>query len=105
MLKIYRFFFSVLVIFVLSSCCHTNTVVKEVPPCVEDIEEYFHDCGQPTPITSGITYEELVDAMRKDRNSLQLCILENKKISSTLKECDIQIKKFNKEVNDLKKNN
>jgi hypothetical protein len=72
-------------------------VVKEALRC-KPSPELFAACGAPGVIQQGITFGEMIDMSRSDREKLRECALRHKFLADAIADCNDKIDKYNAEI-------
>jgi hypothetical protein len=86
--------------------CTTTTVpvVKEAQKCVP-AAALLEPCGEPADVRAGITYGELIDASRGDREKLKACALRQRSLAAALTDCNGSIDKYNADIREINARN
>jgi hypothetical protein len=78
-------------------CTTAVPVVKRAPKCNVTAEQ-LTACGDPALIKQGVTFGELVDLSRLDRETLRQCALKQKSLASLVAACNALIDSYNAEI-------
>lgn len=83
-----------------AGCATSVPVVKEALKC-EVPADMLAACGAPAAIKPGVTYGEMIEVTRQDRESLRACALRHKSLAEAITACNSGIDKFNAEIRDI----
>jgi len=77
-----------------------------VPVVTESLEcdppaAMLQTCDEPVPIKEGITYGEMIDVSRRDRESLMACARRQKSLADTAATCARGIKQYNEKIREI----
>lgn len=83
---------------VLSGCATQH--VAQVPPSLkcEPAALLMAPCPAPTPLKTGLTYRELLDAHLADRQQLQRCATQQDDLRRAVNTCNARIDAHNAEL-------
>ena len=79
-------------------------VVKEAQRC-EPAAALLAACGEPVPIKTGVTFGEMMELSRQDREALRACALRQKSLAEAITECTARIEKYNAEIREFNARN
>jgi hypothetical protein len=82
------------------SGCTTPQYVAQVPPSLkcEPAAALMASCPTPTPLKTGLTYRELLDAHLADRQQLQRCAVQVDDLRRAVNTCNARIEAHNAEL-------
>lgn len=78
-------------------CTTAVPVVKKAPKCTVT-QGQLTACGDLAVIKQGITFGEMIDLSRLDRDTLKQCALKQKELASIVTQCNALIDSYNAEI-------
>jgi len=85
---------------ILSGCCRSVPVIKEAIPC-KPPQELSGSCDLPVKIEEGITYDELLRLVQKDREHLNTCGRRYEDLVKLINACNEEIDKHNQRIQEI----
>ncbi len=79
-------------------------VVKEAQRC-EPAAAMLAACSEPAPIKAGVTFGEMMDLSRQDREALRACALRHKSLAESIADCKVRIENYNTEIREINARN
>ncbi|MFW2373816.1 MAG: hypothetical protein ACN4GM_11900 [Gammaproteobacteria bacterium] len=79
-------------------------VVKEALKC-EAPADLLAACGGSDLINEGITFGELIEISRRDRDALNECVLRHKSLADAVTACNENIENYNAEIRKINDRN
>lgn len=79
-------------------------VVKEALKC-EAPASMLATCGSTAAINEGITFGELIEMSRRDRDALNECALRHKSLADAVAACNDNIENYNAEIRKINARN
>ena len=90
-----------------TAACTTTVavpVVKEAQQC-EPAAAMLAACSEPAPIKAGVTFGEMMELSRQDREALRACALKHKSLADAMADCKARIDNYNAEIRELNARN
>jgi len=88
----------------LPACTTAVPVVREAQKCAPSAA-MLEACGQAAEIRAGITFGEMIEVSRGDREKLRACAPRQKTLAATIAECNSNIDKYNAEIREINARN
>lgn len=79
-------------------------VVKEAQQC-EPAAAMLAACGEPAAIKAGVTFGEMMELSRQDRETLRACALRHQSLAESIADCKARIAKYNADIRELNARN
>lgn len=89
----------------LAACCPPVLLAPEAIRCDADAKLLAAKCDLPTPIGEGATYQTLVDAMQKDRQSLRECAIATNALRDSINRCNAATDAYNAKIREINAQN
>lgn len=89
---------------VLPACTTAVPVVREAQKCAPSAV-MLEACGEAAEVKAGITFGEMIEVSRGDREKLKACALRQKTLAATIAECNASIDKYNAEIREINARN
>lgn len=79
-------------------------VVRESLRC-EIPASMLEHCTEPIKIEEGITYAQIIDVVREDRENLRICVQRQESLGEAATVCKAAVDKHNQEVREINARN
>jgi hypothetical protein len=99
----------ILVCLILAALCGCSTTVA-VPEVKEALKcdvspSLLATCGSPAEIRQGITFGEMIDVSRRDRDALRECALRQQGLTRAVAACSDNIERYNAQIRAINASN
>ena len=93
---------TILLAFFISGC-QTVPVIPDPLPCPISDAILMESCSKPSPLPEGLTYSDLINALKEDRNALVKCAAHDQQIKSAIQNCNAELEKYKKRLHEIRK--
>jgi hypothetical protein len=92
-----------LVLAFLASACQTVPVIPDPLPCPISDAILKESCSKPSTLPGGLTYSDLINALKEDRNALVKCAAHDQQLKSAIQDCNAELEKYKQRLHEIKK--
>jgi hypothetical protein len=83
--------------------CQTVPVIPDPLPCPISDAILKESCSKPSPLPVGLTYSDLINALKEDRNALLKCAAHDQQLKSAIQDCNAELEKYKHRLHEIKK--